>query len=252
MACENLVERLKTLAASRLEASEEDIAFADAKLAIVGTDRQIAMRELVSSQPDRTVRATGETEAPFCFPNGCYVSEVEIDPETGEIRIDRFHGVDDAGRIVSLPIVHGQTHGGLAQGIGQATLEEIRYDPRDGQLLTGSLMDYALPRASDLPGFETQLDQEEATGTNLLGVKGAGESGAVRRAAGGRFRGAGCVARPRHRASRHAVHVGECLEVAPRRKTRREDRGREQAADSRAGTLSTTPANGLALRTRRW
>lgn len=179
VACENLVERLKALAASRLEASEEDIAFAGGTLAIVGTDRQIAMRELVSSQPDQTVRATGETEAPFCFPNGCYVSEVEIDPDTGEIRIDRFHGVDDAGRVVSLPIVHGQTHGGLAQGIGQAALEEIRYDSRNGQLLTGSLMDYVLPRASDLPGFETQLDQEEATATNLLGVKGAGESGAV-------------------------------------------------------------------------
>ena len=179
VACGNLVERLKTLAAGRLEVSEEDIAFADATLTIVGTDRQIAMRELVSSQPGQEVRATGETEAPFCFPNGCYVCEVEIDPETGETRIDRFRGVDDAGRIVNLPIVHGQTHGGLAQGIGQAAFEEIRYDPRNGQLLTGSLMDYALPRADDLPGFETLLDEEEATATNLLGVKGVGESGAV-------------------------------------------------------------------------
>lgn len=179
VACETLVERLKTLAAKRFEASEEDIAFADAKLTIVGTDRRIAMRDLVAAEPGREVRATGETEAPFCFPNGCYVCEIEIDPDTGEIRIDRFHGVDDAGRIVNLPVVHGQTHGGLAQGIGQAVLEEIRYDPRNGQLLTGSLMDYALPRASDLPGFETLLDEEEATATNILGVKGAGESGAV-------------------------------------------------------------------------
>ena len=137
------------------------------------------MRELAAAEPGQDVRATGETEAPFCFPNGCYVCEVEIDPETGGIRIDRFHGVDDAGRVVNAPIVHGQTHGGLAQGIGQALLEEIRYEPRSGQLSTGSMMDYALPRADDLPGFETLLDEEEATSTNMLGVKGAGESGAV-------------------------------------------------------------------------
>ena len=179
VACETLVERLKTLAAGRLEAPEADIVFADAKLTIAGTDRQIAMHDLAAAQPDREVRATGEAEAPFCFPNGCYVCEVEIDPATGKVRIDRFHGVDDSGRIVNAPIVHGQTHGGLAQGIGQAVFEEIRYDPPSGQLLTGSLMDYALPRASDLVGFETLLDEGEPTDTNRLGVKGAGESGAV-------------------------------------------------------------------------
>ena len=179
VACETLVERLKSLAARRLEASEEDIVFADAELTIAGTDRRIAMRELAGAEPEREVRATGEAEAPFCFPNGCYVCEVEIDAETGGIRIDRFRGVDDSGRIVNVPIVHGQTHGGLAQGIGQAVLEEIRYDPVSGQPLTGSLMDYALPRADDLPGFETALDEGEPTATNSLGVKGAGESGAV-------------------------------------------------------------------------
>ncbi len=179
VACETLIERLKTLAARRLEASEEDIAFADAELTIVGTDRRIAMRELIAAEPEREVTATGETEAPFCFPNGCYVCEVEIDPATGGIRIDRFHGVDDVGRVIDATIVHGQTHGGLAQGIGQAVLEEIRYDPQSGQLLTGTLMDYTLPRADDLPGFETLLDEEEATATNILGAKGAGECGAV-------------------------------------------------------------------------
>ena len=179
VACETLVECLKTLAAERLEASPKDIVFADAKLTIVGTDRHIAMRELVAAEPNREVRAVGEAEAPFCFPNGCYVCEVEIDPDTGEIRIDRFHGVDDVGRVINAPIVHGQTHGGLAQGIGQAMFEEILYDPQSGQLVTGSLMDYALPRASDLPEFETLLDEEEVTATNILGAKGAGESGAV-------------------------------------------------------------------------
>ena len=179
VACETLVERLKALAAERLEASPNDIEISAAKLTIVGSDRQVAMRELVATEPDQEMRALGEAEAPFCFPNGCYVCEVEIDPDTGETRIDRFHGVDDVGRVINAPIVHGQTHGGLAQGIGQAMFEEIRYDPQSGQLLTGSLMDYALPRASDLPGFQTLLDEEEVTETNILGAKGAGESGAV-------------------------------------------------------------------------
>ena len=179
VACETLIERLKVLAAKRLEASEEDIAFADGELTIVGTDRRIAMHELAAAEPEREVKATGETEAPFCFPNGCYICEVEIDPATGRVRIDRFHGVDDVGRVLDATIVHGQTHGGLAQGIGQAVLEEIRYDPGSGQLMTGSLMDYALPRADDLPGFETLLDEDEPTATNILGAKGAGECGAV-------------------------------------------------------------------------
>ncbi len=179
VACETLVERLKALAAERLEASPNDIEIGGAALTIVGSDRRVAVRELVAAEPGGEVRASGEAEAPFCFPNGCYVCEVEIDPDTAAIRIDRFCGVDDVGRVVNGTIVHGQTHGGLAQGIGQAMLEEIRYDPQSGQLLTGSLMDYALPRADDLPGFQTLLDEEEATTTNRLGVKGAGESGAV-------------------------------------------------------------------------
>ena len=179
VACETLVERLKALAAERLEASPHDIELGGETLTIVGSDRRVAVRELVAAEPGGEVRASGEAEAPFCFPNGCYVCEVEVDPDTGAIRIDRFCGVDDVGRVVNATIVHGQTHGGLAQGIGQAMLEEIRYDAQSGQLLTGSLMDYALPRADDLPGFETLLDEEEATATNLLGVKGAGESGAV-------------------------------------------------------------------------
>ena len=179
VACETLVERLRTLAAGRFEASPEDVAIADGRLAVAGTDLSIAMGDLAAAEPGREIRAAGEAEAPFCFPNGCYVCEVEIDPETGALRIDRFHGVDDSGRIVNPTIVHGQTHGGLAQGIGQAVLEEIRYDPGSGQLLTGSPMDYALPRADDLPRFETLMDEGEPTATNMLGVKGAGESGAV-------------------------------------------------------------------------
>ncbi len=178
-ASEALVERLKALAADRLEASPEDIEIADGALTIVGSDRRVPIAELAAAEPDREVRARGESEAPFCFPNGCYVCEVEVDPETGAAWIDRFFGVDDVGRVVNVPIVHGQTHGGLAQGIAQAMLEEVRYDASSGQLLTGSLMDYALPRADILPSFVTLLDEEEVTKTNRLGVKGAGECGAV-------------------------------------------------------------------------
>ena len=179
VACEALALRLKALAAARLEASPDDIELNGGALTIVGSDRRVAMRALVAAERDGAVRATGESEAPFCFPNGCYVCEVEVDPDTGESRVVRFCGVDDVGRVVNAPIVHGQTHGGLAQGIGQAMFEEIRYDHESCQLLTGSPMDYALPRADDLPGFETALYEDEATATNILGVKGAGESGAV-------------------------------------------------------------------------
>ncbi len=179
VACETLVERLKALAAERLEASPDDIETGGAALTIVGSDRSVTMGALTAGEPDREVRATGESEAPFCFPNGCYVCEVDVDPDTGASRIVRFCGVDDVGRAVNTTIVHGQAHGGMAQGIGQAMLEEIRYDPHSGQLQTGSLMDYALPRADDLPQFETLLDEGEPTATNRLGVKGAGECGAV-------------------------------------------------------------------------
>ncbi len=178
-ASEALVERLKTLAADWLEASPDDIEIEDGALTMVGSDRSVPIAELASAEPDREVRAWGVSEAPFCFPNGCYVCEVEVDPDTGAAWIDRFSGVDDVGRVVNVPIVHGQTHGGLAQGIAQAMLEEIRYDSPGGQLLTGSLMDYALPRADNLPSFVTLLDEGEVTMTNRLGVKGAGECGAV-------------------------------------------------------------------------
>ena len=179
VASETLVERLKAQAAEWLEASTQDLELTDGRLRIVGSDRYVTIRELVAAQPGQELRATGDAQAPFCFPNGCYICEVEIDPDTGAVQVDRLHGIDDVGRVINAAIVHGQAHGGLAQGIGQALLEAISYDSRSGQLLTGSLMDYALPRAGDLPRFEILLDEEEKTGTNRLGSKGAGECGAV-------------------------------------------------------------------------
>jgi carbon-monoxide dehydrogenase large subunit len=112
------------------------------------------------------------------FPNGTHVAEVEIDPETGLVRLDRYGAVDDYGVIVNPMVATGQAHGGMAQGIGQALLEEARYDPASGQMLAGSFMDYALPRADDLPSFRLQFNPTRCT-TNPLGVKGCGEAGAV-------------------------------------------------------------------------
>jgi len=112
------------------------------------------------------------------FPNGCHIAEVEIDPETGLATLDRYHGVDDYGTLVNPMLTLGQVHGGLAQGIGQALLERTEYDPDSGQLLSGSLMDYALPKAADLPDLEILLSGTP-TSANPLGVKGAGQAGAI-------------------------------------------------------------------------
>jgi carbon-monoxide dehydrogenase large subunit len=112
------------------------------------------------------------------WPNGAHVCEVEIDPETGVVEILRYVAVDDVGRAVNPAIVHGQTIGAVVQGLGQGLFERCVYDPATGQLLTGSLMDYTLPRAADLPPVETFLENEP-TATNTLGVKGAGEAGTV-------------------------------------------------------------------------
>jgi carbon-monoxide dehydrogenase large subunit len=112
------------------------------------------------------------------YPSGTHVCEVEVDAETGSVRIDRFTAIDDVGRAINPMIVFGQSHGGIAQGIGQALLENCCYDPVNGQLLSGSLMDYCVPRADDLPSIEVGL-HEALSPVNVLGVKGAGESGAT-------------------------------------------------------------------------
>ena len=112
------------------------------------------------------------------FPYGCHVCEVEIDPEMGLVEIIRHTTVDDVGRAVNPLIIHGQTHGGIAQGVGQALLEHAHYDPESGQMLAGSFMDYAMPRASDLPNYITELS-EVPSSTHPLGIRPAGEGGTV-------------------------------------------------------------------------
>jgi len=115
----------------------------------------------------------------YTFPNGCHVAEVEIDPETGGVRLDRYVIFDDYGRLLDPRQTLGQVHGGVAQGIGQALFEHALFDAETGQILSGSLMDYALPRADDLPAFEGSLTDDFPSGANRLGVKGSGQAGAI-------------------------------------------------------------------------
>ena len=175
-----LVERARELAAEVLEAAVADLEYRAGRLRVVGTDREISLAALAAHTPGARL-AVDATETPSApsWPNGVQVCEVEVDPETGEVRIVRYTSVDDVGRIVNRAIVEGQIHGGIAQGIGQALMERTVYDAASGQLLTGSLMDYAIPRANDLPAFDAVFDETIPCRTNLLGVKGCGEIGTV-------------------------------------------------------------------------
>jgi carbon-monoxide dehydrogenase large subunit len=174
------IDKGRSLAADELEAAPRDIEYDAGRFRIAGTDREIGLFDLAAKQPGG--HFLGEAKVTFSmpsWPNGCYVCEVEIDQETGEVRIDRFSGVDDAGKRINPMIVEGQVHGGLAQGIGQALLEACRYDPESGQLLTGTFQDYAMPRADDFPQFVLGAYEKAPATGNPLGSKGVGEIGAV-------------------------------------------------------------------------
>jgi carbon-monoxide dehydrogenase large subunit len=185
----SVIEKGKQAASDMLEAAVVDIEFNPkaGRFGVVGTDRGVDILSLAARQRQRV--AAGEdtilldaletAKIEFhTFPNGCHVAEVEVDPETGMISIPRYIVVDDVGHALNPLIVRGQVHGGVAQGIGQAFHERTAYDPESGQLLSASFMDYALPRAGDLPEIEVDLI-EVVCETNPLGVKGAGEAGAV-------------------------------------------------------------------------
>ena len=177
---ENTVARGRELAAEALEASAADIEFADGRYTVSGTDLEIGLFELATRQPGNAFAVdTSNTVPGASWPSGCHVCELEVDPETGAVEIARYTALDDVGIAINPMIVDGQVHGGLAQGIGQALLERTVYDPESGQLLTGSYMDYCMPRADDLPAFDTGLDQSRPSTTNPLGAKGSGEIGAV-------------------------------------------------------------------------
>jgi len=175
-ASETIVEKGRVVAAEMLEAAEADIAFADGHFAVVGTNRSVSLMEVAARAPLDTYHAW--TREHMTFPNGAHVVEVEIDPETGVASLVKLTAVDDYGVLVNPMVVAGQAHGAIAQGVGQALLEHAAYDAESGQLVAGSFMDYAMPRADDLPSFQLDFNNTRCT-TNPLGVKGCGEAGAV-------------------------------------------------------------------------
>jgi carbon-monoxide dehydrogenase large subunit len=183
-----IIDKGRRIAAHALEASDDDIVFADGAYAVTGTDRRIGLCEIARFAFNKARLPSGieiglaasVTTAPTDanFPNGCHVCEVEIDPETGVVRIVGYWAVEDVGRVLNPIVVEGQIHGGIMQGLGQAMLEGIVYDSDSGQLLTASFQDYAMPRAGDAPSFVAVFNEVPTT-ANPHGVKGAGEAGTV-------------------------------------------------------------------------
>jgi carbon-monoxide dehydrogenase large subunit len=173
------IDQGKDLAARALEAPAADLVYADGRFKVIGTDLGIDFAALAQQQPEgRIAVTTTQKVGGPSWPNGCHVCEVEVEPETGLVEIVRYTTVDDVGRVINPLIVAGQVHGGIAQAVGQALHERIVYDA-DGQLLTGSFMDYGIPRADDLPGFTTLTDESTPCRINPLGAKGVGELGTV-------------------------------------------------------------------------
>jgi carbon-monoxide dehydrogenase large subunit len=174
---QKLIERCRELAADRLEAAIQDIEFSFGMFQIIGTDRRISLIDVAMAEGGVGEAAEYSPNAPT-FPQGCHICEVEIDLETGVVSVERYVTVDDVGTVLNPMTLEGQIHGGVAQGIGQALLEQIHYDPASGQIVSGSFMDYAMPRADDICDF-TSGSHPVPTKSNPLGVKGAGEAGTV-------------------------------------------------------------------------
>jgi len=180
-----VVEQGKEIASHLMEAAVADIEFVGGRFIIIGTDRAIGLLDLAEELragiklPDGAPKSLdvklASEPVPSAFPNGCHVAEVEIDPDTGVVEVVRYASANDFGTVINPMLVEGQMHGGLVQGIGQALMENTVYDA-EGQLITGSYMDYAMPRAADVPGFVTAHHPVPAK-TNPLGIKGCGEAG---------------------------------------------------------------------------
>ncbi len=181
---EAMLAKGKAIAATVLEAADSDIEYRDGRFSVVGTDRAVSLFDLASRAKEMKQRGEiaedldtkHSAETPLTFPNGCHIAEVEIDPATGALALVGYAAVDDCGRPLNPMIVEGQGHGAIAQGLGQAMMEQALFDTSGGQLVTGSFMDYAMPRADDLPMFKDAIHAVPAK-TNPLGVKGAGEAG---------------------------------------------------------------------------
>jgi carbon-monoxide dehydrogenase large subunit len=187
LAAEGLIENARRLAARLLQAGVDTIQYEAGMLRVATTGQEISLDEVARA----SFHAAGDDAAPglahkathlcdrYTFPNGCHVAEVEIDPATGEVTLDRYVIFDDYGRLLDPRLTLGQVHGGVVQGIGQALFEQVLLDAETGQMLSGSLMDYALPRADDLPVFEGSLTPDFPSRANRLGVKGSGQAGAI-------------------------------------------------------------------------
>src|SRR5579883_93648 len=175
------LDKARELAASLLQARPDELEFAAGRFAVRGSDRGIDLATLARGAAEigtnLDTHVMNMTDV-FTFPSGCHVAEVEIDPETGAVQLLCYTAVDDYGRLINPLLTEGQVQGGVTQGIGQAMMEHTVYDPASGQLLSGSFMDYALPRADDLPFFDIEL-AELPTTANPLGVKGSGQAGCI-------------------------------------------------------------------------
>jgi carbon-monoxide dehydrogenase large subunit len=188
-ACDAIIEKAKPMAATLMEAAETDLEFKEGNFQVVGTDKAIPLTAVakafyipagpLAGKFGMGLEAAGSyNAAPPCHPNGCHVCEVEVDPDTGEVTVDRYFVVDDLGRVLNPMIVRGQIHGGVIQGIGQALVEHAVYDRGSGQMLSATFMDYAMPRADLVPEINTELEEIPSV-TNPVGVKGIGESGTI-------------------------------------------------------------------------
>jgi carbon-monoxide dehydrogenase large subunit len=190
-AADAIIAKAKPMAGILLEASADDLEFRDGVFKVVGTDKAIPLTAVAKAffAPagpvlkfglglDAAGSYSGAPGGAPNYPNGCQVCEVEVDPETGQVSVDRFAAVDDLGMIINPMICEGQIQGGIAQGLGQALLESVSYDPESGQLLSGSFMDYGMPRAAHMPDVRSALEEIPAK-TNPLGIKGIGESGTI-------------------------------------------------------------------------
>ena len=187
LAAEGLIENARRLAARLLQTSVDGIGYEAGTLRVAATGQEISLDEVARASQ----QGTADDAAPglaykathlcdhYTFPNGCHVAEVEVDAATGEVTLDRYAIFDDFGRLLDPRLTLGQVHGGVAQGIGQALFEQALFDAETGQILSGSLMDYALPRADDVPSFEGSLISAFPSGANRLGVKGSGQAGAI-------------------------------------------------------------------------
>jgi carbon-monoxide dehydrogenase large subunit len=187
-ASRKIVEKGRQIAAHLLEAAAADIEYGDGAFRIVGTDRTVDLFKVAEAARDPQKLPAGmepgldtthvQNPSANTYPNGCHIVEVEIDPESGTVRVERYTVVDDFGAVINPILLEGQVHGGVVQGLGQALIEHTVYEEESGQLLTGSFVDYAMPHADDLPFFSFATRNVPCK-ANPLGLKGAGEAGAI-------------------------------------------------------------------------